>query len=86
MNGMGTNAIRHPPRHLKYAVFRRLEIEREISICPDEQPEVVARCHDCGAVMMYRGIGRLRSGTRVHHFECIHSHREVHSLSIVISE
>jgi hypothetical protein len=36
--------------------------------------------------MIYRGIGRLRSGTRVHHFECVHSHREVHSLSIVIAD
>jgi len=36
--------------------------------------------------MVYRGIGRLRSGTRVHYYECVHSYREVHSLSIVISD
>lgn len=81
-----SNAIRHRSRHLDHTLFRRLEIEREITHCPDGQPEIAARCPDCDCTMVYRGIGRLRSGTKVHYFECIHSHREVHSLSLVIAD
>jgi hypothetical protein len=33
---------------------------------------------------VYRGLGRLRNGKSVHYFECVHSPREVHSVSIVI--
>ena len=83
---MEVNAIRHPPRHLQHTLQRRLEIERTILDGPEDQPELVAKCPDCECTMIYRGIGRLRSGTRVHHFECVHSHREVHSLSIVIAD
>jgi hypothetical protein len=36
--------------------------------------------------MMYRGIGRRRDGQQVHFFECVHSHREVHSVSIIVTE
>ena len=81
-----TEPIRHQPRRLSYALFRRLEIERDIAESPDGRPDVSARCPDCDAVMVYRGIGRLRNGTHVHTFECVHSHREVHSLSIVITD
>jgi hypothetical protein len=35
---------------------------------------------------VYRGLGRLRSGARVHYFECVHSHREVYSVSISVTE
>ncbi|MBV9281184.1 MAG: hypothetical protein JOZ41_13970 [Chloroflexi bacterium] len=83
---MEAQRIRHRPRHLDATLIRRLEIERECPSCPDGEADVVARCPDCDSTMLYRGIGRLRSGTRVHYFECVHSHREVHSLSIVIGD
>ena len=83
---MEKNAIRHRPRHLDHTLLRRLEIERTILDCPEDQPDMVAKCPDCDSTMLYRGIGRLRSGTRVYYYECVHSHREVHSLSIVIAD
>lgn len=83
---MEARFIHHPPRHFDGTLCRRLEIEREIAHCPESRPEVSAKCPDCDCVMMYRGIGRLRSGTMVHFFECVHSYREVHSLSIVIGD
>jgi hypothetical protein len=83
---MDQNAIRHPPRHFSFTLCRRLEIERDIADSPADQPDITATCPDCGATMAYRGVGRLRSGTMVHYFECIHSHREVHTLSIVVSK
>lgn len=83
---MEQTRIHHRPRHLEATLTRRLEIERTCSGCPDGAPHVTARCPECDCVMMYRGIGRLRSGTRVHYFECVHSHREVHSVSILIAE
>ena len=65
---------------------RLLEIESECPDCPEGEPGLSSRCPDCDSVMVYRGIGRLGGGTRVHYYECVHSHREVHSLSIVIAE
>lgn len=83
---MQQTRIHHQPRHLDSTLTRRLEIERTCSDCPDGEPHVATHCPDCDCVMMYRGIARLRSGTQVHYFECVHSHREVHSVSIVIAE
>ena len=83
---MEVQRIQHRPRHLRYALARRLEIEESISHCPQNQPHICATCPDCDCTMAYRGIARLRSGTKVHYFECVHSYREVHTLSIVISE
>lgn len=83
---MEPTIVRHPPRHMRHTLVRRLEIEQECVDCPDGQPDIVARCPDCDCVMLYRGMGRLRSGTQVHYFECVHSPREVHSLSIVITQ
>jgi hypothetical protein len=78
--------IHHRPCHFDHTLVKRLEIEREIAHGPEKFPHVVARCPDCDASMAYRGIGRLRSGPLVYHFECVHSHREVHSVSIIIGE
>lgn len=78
--------VRHPPRHFRYTLSRRFEIERDCPDCPDGLPSVLARCPDCDCAMAYRGRGRLRNGTEVHYFECVHSHREVHSVSIVVSK
>lgn len=77
--------IQRNPRHFDYTLCRVLEIEQEIPTGPNADG-VLMQCPNCGATMMYRGIGRLRSGTRVHHYECVHSHREVHSISIVVSD
>lgn len=76
--------IHHPPRHMRYTLTRRLEIESECPDCPEDMPGLYAICPDCGCKMAYRGIGRLRSGTRVRYYECVHSHREVHSVSILV--
>ena len=83
---MNVNIIQHPPRHFRNTLTRRLEIERDCPECPDGIPGASAKCPDCGCTMVYRGLGRLRSGTSVHYFECVHSHREVHSVSIVITD
>lgn len=83
---MEERVIRHQPRRIEFMVTRGVEVERDICDCPPDRPDSGVRCPDCGCVMMYRGLGHLRSGTLVHTFECVHSHREVHSLSIVISE
>jgi hypothetical protein len=83
---MEDNRIRHASRHLNRTLFRRLEIEPDIAHCPDGLDELVADCPDCESRMMYRGIGRLGSGTKVHYFECVHSHREVHGLSILVGD
>jgi hypothetical protein len=83
---MEGNIIRHRVRHMTYTRVPNLEIERDILDCPEGQPHVNAQCPDCGCAMLYRGIGQLTSGSRVHHFECIHSHREVHSLSIYMGD
>jgi hypothetical protein len=83
---MEAQVIRHAPRHFHFTLGRQLEIEPECPDCPVGAPHIFAKCPDCDCSMIYRGIGRLRSGTHVHHFECIHSHREVHSLSIVIAD
>lgn len=81
---MEMRLIRHSPRHFDHTFCRRLEYERDIAHCPSGEDGIVATCPECGCTMMYRGIARLRNETRVHHFECIHSYREVHSVSIVI--
>jgi hypothetical protein len=78
--------IRHPPRHFHFTLTRAYEIEHDCPHCPDGLPHAVARCPDCGCLMVYRGIGKLRNGTPVHYFECVHSPREVHSVSVVISD
>jgi hypothetical protein len=83
---MENTTIRHRPRHLNYTLLRRLEIEPDITHTPLDQPAMAAKCPDCDCTMMYRGVGRLRSGRLVHYFECVHSHREVFSVSIVIPE
>jgi hypothetical protein len=86
MNSMEPTVIHHPPRAFHSTLSRLLEIESECPDCPEGEPGLWSRCPDCDSVMVYRGIGRLGSGTRVHYYECVHSHREVHSLSIVIAE
>jgi hypothetical protein len=78
--------IRHPPRHFHFTLTRRFEIERDCPHCPDGLPDAASLCPDCGCLMCYRGRARLRNGTLVHYFECVHSPREVHSVSVVISE
>jgi hypothetical protein len=80
---MERQVIRHPARHMRHMVFRRLEIEGECVDCPDGLLGP-ASCPDCEATMVYRGRGRLRNGVLVHHFECVHSPFEVHAISIVI--
>ena len=82
---MVNHIIRHGPRTIDFLVMRGLEIERDCCDTPDGLPDVAARCPDCESVMMYRGVGRLRDGRLAHVFECIHSHREVHSLSILVT-
>lgn len=82
---MDADVIRHSPRHINHTILRRVEIERDILNTHDGVSAGID-CPDCGCVMVYRGIGRLRNGSRVHYYECIHSHREVHSLSVVITE
>lgn len=83
---MEERVIHHAPRKIEFLVTRGLEIERDICDCPPNQDRSAVRCPECGCVMMYRGLGRLGTGSLVHAFECVHSHREVHSLSIVVSE
>jgi hypothetical protein len=77
--------IRHRPRRLDHTYLRLIEFEREILDGPGQEG-IAARCPDCDCVMMYRGMGRLRNGSRVHYFECIHSCEEVHSVSITITD
>jgi hypothetical protein len=81
---MSDGVIHHRVRPFDYTMSRRLEIERDISCCPDGQTSLTASCPSCGSTMMYRGIARLRNGASVHHFECVHSPREVHGLSILV--
>lgn len=83
---MEAEIIRHPPRHFHFTVARRFEIEHDCPECPADLPGTVSRCPECGCVMVYRGIGRLRNGRHVHYFECVHSPREVHGVSIVIQK
>jgi hypothetical protein len=83
---MERRVIRHAPKRIDVLLTRAREHGRDIIHCPADDPEASARCPDCDSLMMYRGLGRLRNGTLVHTFECIHSPREVHSVSIVISE
>ncbi len=83
---MESAIIRHPPRHFDFTLLRSQEMESECPEGPADQPHVAAKCPDCDASMVYRGIGKLRSGTRVHYFECVHSPREVHSVSLVIAD
>jgi hypothetical protein len=83
---MEHTVIHHAPRAFHSTLARMLEIESECPECPEDDPSLHSRCPDCDSLMVYRGIGRLGSGTRVHYYECVHSHREVHSLSIVIAE
>ncbi|MGH2449298.1 MAG: hypothetical protein ACRDFS_11945, partial [Chloroflexota bacterium] len=78
--------ISHRPCRLDQTVLRRLELGDEITDHPETAPEVTMRCPDCCSLMMYRGVGRLRNGKLVHVFECVHSHREVISLSVVVTE
>ncbi len=85
-NEMDSNIIRHNPRQFHFTLSRKIEVESECPDCPPDQPDLITRCADCGSVMVYRGIGRLRSGTRVHYYECVHSAREIHSVSLVIGE
>lgn len=85
MGAVETHIIRHLPRRLDCTHVRLFEYERDILDGPGLDG-VVARCPDCDCAMMYRGIARLRNGTLVYHFECVHSHREVHSVSIVITD
>jgi hypothetical protein len=83
---MERTVIHHAPRSFHSTLIRRLEIESECPDCPDGEQDLLSRCPNCDCVMVYRGIGRLRSGVRVHYYECVHSPREVHSVSIVIPE
>jgi hypothetical protein len=83
---MENTIIYHRPRHFHFTVSRRIEHGADCPHCPPDLPDTVAHCPDCDCRMVYRGIGRLRNGTPVHYFECVHSPREVHSVSIVISE
>ncbi|MGI8824441.1 MAG: hypothetical protein ACR2JC_02120 [Chloroflexota bacterium] len=81
---MEDKSLHHRPRHLDCTIGRHVEIEADIADFPDGSPSTRASCPECGSTMMYRGIGRLRAGTSVHHFECVHSHLEVHSVSIAV--
>lgn len=83
---MEARIIRHPPRHISFTVLRRWEIERDLPPCPDGLPDSATSCPECDSTMAYRGKGRLRSGMLVHHFECVHSPREVHAVSVVITD
>jgi predicted RNA-binding Zn-ribbon protein involved in translation (DUF1610 family) len=83
---MEARLIHHRPRHLDHVVCRRLEVQADIATGPDGQPEQTIQCPNCGYTMMYRGQGRLRNGTLVHCYECVHSHREVYSLSVVYTD
>ena len=83
---MEARVIRHPARHIRFTLARTVEFEPDCPHCPPGVPATIARCPDCDCVMVYRGTGHLRNGTPVHHFECVHSHREVHSVSIVVDE
>jgi hypothetical protein len=83
---METVFIHHRPHRLDNCHTKTFEFEHEIAVGPSDQPDITARCPDCDCVMMYRGIARLRNGKLVHYFECVHPPREVHRVSIVISE
>lgn len=82
---MEARYIQHRPRHLHHVQVQIPEPGSDIAHGPDDGADAVM-CPDCGFTMMYRGIGRLHSGQRVHVYECVHSHREVYSVSVVISE
>ena len=83
---MEQDIIRHRARPFRYTLTRLVEVGPDIRHCPDGMDGITATCPDCGFTMAYRGIGRLRNGNLVHHFECVHSHREVISVSIAIPE
>lgn len=83
---MATQVIQHRPRPLDVTILRSLEFENDCPHCPDGRPDVVATCENCGSTMVFRGVGKLRSGLRVHYFECVHSPREVHSVSFLIAD
>jgi hypothetical protein len=82
---MESNVIYHAPRGLGVTVLRSVEYEHDCPDCPDGQPDVQARCRQCASTMVYRGLGTLRNGIRVHYFECVHSPAEVHGMSFVIA-
>ena len=83
---MEAQVIQHPPRALHLTVLRTLEFESDCPDCPQDRPDVVAECADCGRTMAYRGIGTLRNRLRVHYFECVHGPSEVHGMSVVIAD
>jgi hypothetical protein len=83
---MENRTINHPPRRLDTTVLRNLEFEHECPECPDGKPDMMARCAECASTMVYRGLGMLKSGLHVHYFECVHSPREVHSVSLIVAE
>ncbi|MGH2444369.1 MAG: hypothetical protein ACRDFX_14540 [Chloroflexota bacterium] len=83
---MEAYVVRHRPRHIRFTIARRFEFERECRHCPPGLDGITARCPDCEALMMYRGLARLRNGVIVHHFECIHSPFEVHGVSIAVND
>lgn len=85
MRSMETRFIRHRPQRLDCVHIRIPETGRDIAHAPDEMPEQRVTCPECQAVMMYRGIGQLRDGRLVYVYECVHSHREVYSLSVIIT-
>jgi hypothetical protein len=83
---MEQRVVHHRPRHFDFTLCRRIEFERDIASGPAEDITVTVRCPDCDCLMMYRGVGRLRNGKHVYHFECVHSPGEVHSLSVICPE
>jgi hypothetical protein len=83
---MEARYIHHRPRHFNYTLCRTWELDGDIMSAPMDLPSITVKCPDCDCSMMYRGIARRRNGTLVHYFECIHSHREVHSVSVVITD
>lgn len=83
---MEARFIQHRPRHIHHVHVQFPEGVRDIMTAPHESPDAVMACPDCECRMMYRGIGRLRNGQRVYVYECVHSHREVYSVSVVISQ
>ncbi len=83
---MESTIIRHGPRGIHYSHIRRFEDEAEPLDGPVGVQFEASKCPECDCVMLYRGIALLRDGTKVHYFECVHSPREVHSISIRISD
>lgn len=86
MRSMEARFIHHRPRRLDATHIRLREIGQDVTASPDGLPEGEIGCPDCGCLMMYRGVGWLRNGRLVHVYECVHSPREVYSLSVVIPE